>query len=113
MFAEVLKAIGSMSDLNYHPSIEKASYETASSTAITAANYKSTNSGSFYIGIDLENYVTASKDTMFAGYNSNTDDIFAAITLRPTVADLNPRFDAFAMFDATLTFMNGTCVRSF
>eukprot|EP01038_Epipyxis_sp_PR26KG_P013991 gene13991-18762_t len=114
MFSELLKAMGSMSDLNYHPSIEKASYETASSTAITTANFKSISSGSFYIGIDLENYVTASKYTMFAGYNSNTDDIFAVISLRPTTGDLtNPRFDAFAMFDCTLTFLNGTCVRSF
>jgi hypothetical protein len=106
--------MGSMSDLNYHPSIEKASYEMATSTAITTANYKSISSGSFYIGIDLENYVTAPKDTMFAGYNSNTDDIFAVITLSPTAGDLtNPRFDSFAMFDTTLTFMNGTCIRSF
>jgi len=112
MFAELLKAMGSMSDLNYHPSIERTSYETAASTAIVAANYKSTNSGSFYSGLDLENYVTASKDTMFAGYNSNSDDVFAIISLNPP-ANITPRFDAFAMFDATLTFMNGTCVRSF
>jgi len=115
MFSEVLKAMGSMSDLNYHPSIEKFSYEMATSTPITTANYKSISSGSFYIGIDLENYVTASKDTMFAGYNSNTDDIFAVITLGAVAngSTFTPRFDAFAMFDATLTFINGTAVRSF
>eukprot|EP01038_Epipyxis_sp_PR26KG_P017347 gene17347-23956_t len=100
MFSELLKAMGSMSDLNYHPSIEYDSYKTPSSTVLTAVNYTSTNSGSFYIGIDLENYVSASKDTIFAGYNSNTDDIFAVINLSPTTGALTPRFDAFANFDS-------------
>ena len=109
MFSELLKAMGSMSDLNYHPSIERASYETASSTALTTANYTATNSGSFYIGLDLENYVTASKDAIFAGYNSNTDDIFAVINLTPA-ANLTPRFDAFAMFDSV---ENNSCYRKF
>jgi hypothetical protein len=113
MFSELLKAMGSMSDLNYHPSIEKTSYETASSTALTTANYWSVSSGSFYIGIDLENYVSASKDSIFAGYNSNTDDIFAVINLTPTVGALTPRFDAFANFDSVLIFENGTCYRKF
>eukprot|EP01038_Epipyxis_sp_PR26KG_P016855 gene16855-23094_t len=112
--AELLKAMGSMSDLNYEPSIERISYELDRSTAITAINYTSTNSGSFYIGIDLENYVSAPKDTMFAGYNSNTDDIFAVINLTPPAGvNITPRFDAFALFDATITFINGTAIRSF
>jgi hypothetical protein len=112
MFSEVLKAMGSMSDLNYHPSIEYKSYTIASSTAITDANYTSTNSASFYIGLDLENYVSANKDTIFAGYNSNTDDIFAVINLTPAAA-LTPRFDCFANFDSVLVFENGTCYRKF
>jgi len=44
MFSEVLKAMGSMSDLNYHPSIEKFSFELAASVAITAANYNTISS---------------------------------------------------------------------
>eukprot|EP01038_Epipyxis_sp_PR26KG_P016367 gene16367-22310_t len=113
MFAELLKAMGSMSDLNYQPSIEKYSYELPASVAISGTTYNSVSSGSFYIGIDLENYVSAPKDTMFAGYNSNNDDIFAVITLLPGTAIPNPRFDSFAMFDSTLSFINGTCIRSF
>ena len=112
MFSEVLKAMGSMSDLNYHPSIEYKSYTLPSSTAITAANYTSTNSGSFYIGLDLENYVSANKDTIFAGYNSNTDDIFAVINLTPA-ANVTPRFDCFANFDSVLVFENSVCYRKF
>jgi hypothetical protein len=112
MFAEVMKAIGSISDINHQPSIERFSYELAQSTAITTANYKSQSSGSFYVGLDLENYVNAPKDSMFAGYNSNTDDIFAVINLTPTY-NLTPRFDCFALFDATITFVNNTAIRSF
>ena len=113
MFSEVLKAIGSMSDLNHQPSIEKFTYEMASSTAIGLLTYRSINSGSFYIGLDLENYVASNKDTIFAGYNSNTDDIFCVINLNPTVAALTPRFDAFANFDSVLVFENQVCYRKF
>ena len=115
MFSEVLKAMGSMSDLNYHPSIEYKSYTIASnSTAINADNYDNINSGSFYIGLDLENYVAANKDTIFAGYNSNTDDIFCVINIsQPVGGGITPRFDAFANFDSVLVFENGTCYRKF
>ena len=114
MFAEVLKAIGSMFDLNVQPSIEKTSYTTVNSTPIVVANEtygaSGIGSGSFYIGIDLENYVNANKDNIFAGWNSNTDDIFAIMNF----AGLNgsaaqARFDAFSMFDTCVVFENGTC----
>ena len=71
MFAEVIKAMGSMSDLNYQPCIEKSSYSTVNSTALVVANEtngaSAIGSGSFYIGIDLENWVNSSKDNIFAG----------------------------------------------
>ena len=34
------------------------------------------SSGSFVIGIDLENYAAADISTIFSGLNTNTDDIF-------------------------------------
>jgi hypothetical protein len=116
MFAETMKAMGSISDLNYQPSIEKLSYETLNSTPITVATNSSVSSGSFYIGLDLENYVSAPKDTIFCGYNSNTDDIFAVLTFGGTTgtyAITNTRFDAFAMFDSVIVFESGTCYRKF
>jgi hypothetical protein len=116
MFSEVLKAMGSMSDLNYQPSIEKVTYETLTSTASTLANNQLISSGSFYIGIDLENYVSAPKDSIFCGYNSNTDDIFAVMTFGGTTgagAITSARFDAFAMFDSIISFQDGTAYRKF
>jgi hypothetical protein len=118
MFGEVLKAMGSMSDLNYQPSIEKFSYETQTSilplAAGTLANNQLFSSGSFYIGIDLENYVSAPKDSIFCGYNSNTDDIFAVMNFGGTATAIaSARFDAFAMFDSIISFQDGTAYRKF
>jgi hypothetical protein len=109
-----LKAIGSISDINQQPSIEKASYTliTSTNTAATldtATSVSTQQSGSFYIGIDLENYANADKGAIFSGWNSNTDDIYFIPTFNqnnPAVASC--RFDAFAMFDTVICFENGT-----
>jgi len=111
MFAELLKAIGSMSDLNHQPSIEKFTYTIdLNSTAIAAGNFSSLNSGSFYVGLDLENYANASKDSIFAGYNSNTDDIYFVGNFKTAagVGNTTLRIDAYAMFDEVIVFENNT-----
>jgi hypothetical protein len=111
MFAEVLKAIGSMSDLHHQPSIEKFTYTIdRNATAIAAANFSSLNSGSFYVGLDLENYANANKDSIFAGYNSNTDDIYFVGNFRTAAGsgDITLRIDAYAMFDEVVVFENNT-----
>jgi hypothetical protein len=110
-FAECVKAIGSIADLNYQPSIDKASYSLAASVAnndvATAANTSSVSSGSFYIGLDLENYASADKSSIFSGYNSNNDDCYAFITLTQGTG-VTLRFDAFANFDSVVVCENGT-----
>ena len=109
MFAEVLKAIGSMSNLDHEPSIEKFSYTLDSSVqANSAILQQNTSSGSFYLGLDLENYSNAPKDSIFAGYNSNTDDIYAVMTFNSPVNVPACRFDAFALFDEVVVFENNT-----
>ena len=119
MFSEVCKAIGSMSDLNHEPSIELASYTqdvpiaNAGDSNVLASNTYQTstvNSGSFYVGLDLENYANADKSAIFSGWNSNTDDIFFVPTFdanNPAIAAA--RLDAFALFDTVIVFENGTC----
>jgi hypothetical protein len=127
MFSELCKSVGSMSDLKFNPSIRKSSYQVSLSTANTVAleanNASNITSGSFYVGIDLENYTGAPKDTIFAGYNSNTDDIYfigSYNTTAPSATNLtnysgaqlnvgNPiRFDAYALFDVVFVCENGT-----
>jgi hypothetical protein len=124
MFSEVCKAVASMSDLNHQPSIEFASYTQDIAVAnagdvnvaLTTPVYQTSNinSGSFYVGLDLENYANADKSAIFSGWNSNTDDIYFV----PTFNNNDPaipaaRFDAFAMFDTVLVFENGTCYVKF
>jgi len=111
MFCEVLKAVGSMSDLNHQPSIEKTSYTLQGSVANDAPG--SVNSGSFYLGLDLESYSNADKSAIFAGYNSNTDDIFCIMNFAAQSAATTVRFDAFAMFDQVLVFENNTAYVKF
>ena len=114
MFSEVLKAIGSMSNLDHHPSIEKYSYTLDTSSAgATTILQTNTSSGSFYIGLDLENYSNAPKDSIFAGYNSNTDDIYAVMTFTAPGAVAACRFDAFALFDEVVVFENNTAYTRF
>ncbi len=110
MFAECIKAISSMGDLYHSPSIDLYSYQLINSPALTNATVTLGNqsSGSFYIGIDLENYANASKDNIFAGYNSLTDDIYCTMTYGTVGAALQMRYDIFAMFDTVLVFENGT-----
>lgn len=142
MFEEVVKAVGSISDLQHSPSIEKFSYSLYNSTSSTigaqplgsnagflvsidapatantlyptAVSVSNNNSGAFYVGLDLENYCAASKDGIFSGYNSNTDDIFWVPTFQTVIAG-NPqmRFDAFACFDQVVIFQDNTAFVKF
>ena len=130
MFSEVVKAIGSMSDLTYSPSIEMYSYcsnfqkasaaygATSNATAVnlipnvtneTAAVSDAKGSGSFYVGLDLENYVNASnKEQFFAGYNSNTDDIYFMPNYLNLYTATQLRYSSFVNIDSLLVFENGT-----
>ena len=114
-FCEVLKAIGSMSDLNHQPSIEKASYTQKSSltyTVETSTSVSNINSGSCYVGLDLENYAGSDRSRLFSGFNSNNDDIFyngnISFTPGSGAAAYNPRWDCFALFDSCIVFENNT-----
>jgi hypothetical protein len=123
-YAELLKAVGSMSDLQFNPAIDYMSYNqdyagispgvlVGPSTPIvtlTDPTAAVTTSGTFYYAIDLENYASASKSEIFAGHNTNTDDIFynPSFTGDGVAASYNIRFDAYAHFDQVLVFESGT-----
>jgi len=114
-FAEALKAMGTIGDINYCPSIEKTSYSLNASTPSveTATAGSIVSSGSFYIGLDLENYSGAAKDTIFSGHNSNTDDIFLIANFTAPAAIAACRFDAFANYDAVIVCENSTAYLKF
>lgn len=119
-FSEVMKATGSISSISHSPAIDIDSYAqtvpalnvegfiSSATASINTYRFSSVHSGSFYTGIDLENYSTADRTNIFAGYNSNTDDIFYVPSYPAQTAIGNIRFDAFAMYDAVLVFQNNT-----
>ena len=118
MFSEACKAIASISDLNHHPSIELASYtvdvsaannDAMNTIATPTMNSSTVNSGSFYVGLDLENYANSDKSQFFAGWDSSTDDIYYIPTFGSNTDAAIIRFDAFALFDSLLVFENNTC----
>jgi len=115
-FSEALKALGSIASLDYTPSIDKLSYTMPIPVASndSATNVSSNSSGSFVIGLDLENYSSAPKDTIFAGLNTNTDDIFLIMNFKGRgVADALTRFDAFANMDSVFVCENGNAYIKF
>jgi len=112
MFSELLKAVGSMSDLNHHPAIDNYTY-TLVNSEVNGDTVINKNSGSFYIGLDLESYANSDKSSIFQGYNSNTDDIFLVINFSGSGATNNCRFDAFALFDSVVVFENNTAYVKF
>ena len=107
MYAELLKAGGSLSDVSVQPSIDLITYTLKNSLADDFTK-KNINAGSFYIGLDLENFAGASKDTIFSGYNSNNDDIFCMINFDVSASANTIRLDSFALFDEVIVFENNT-----
>lgn len=114
-FCESLKAMGSIADINYTPSINKMIYSLKNSipSAESATSVSVASSGSFTIGLDLENYCSSPKDTIFAGYNSNTDDIFLMANYGVQAAAVTVRWDAYASFDSVLVFENNAAYVKF
>jgi hypothetical protein len=112
MFSELLKSVGSMSDLNHHPAIDFPTYSILDSLQDGHTN-PTVSSGSFYIGLDLESYSNSDKSSIFQGYNSNTDDISLVINYNGTGSTSNVRYDAFALFDSVVVFENNTCYVKF
>lgn len=78
-YAELIKAIGSLSDANHEPPINCYSY---ASNSIPLANTETsqvvterTKSDCFALGFDCEIYANSDKDKFFAGMNTLNSDI--------------------------------------
>ena len=60
----------------------------------------------------MESYPNASKQSCYAGWNSNSDDIFCSLQYGATTAT-SMRFDSFANFDTLLVFESGVAYARF
>jgi hypothetical protein len=116
-FAELMKAIDSLGNVNHQPSIEKTTYSQVVNTANTVAlelnNASNCQSGSFYVGLSTELYASASKDSIYSGFNTNTSDVYYNANFAAQANAVNCRFDAFANFDLLVVCENNTCYVKF
>jgi len=111
-YAELLKAIGSVADLNHEPSISYRTYAvdsipvacTEPETGLNAT----TKSNCFAIGLDLETYATADRDRLWAGMNTLTSDVFLNATFGANGSTPTVKFDFYSMYDQILVFESGS-----
>ena len=111
-FSELVKSVGSLSDLSHMPNLNMQSYNVnipKDNSEIYSTGDETAFSSAFMIGCDFEVYANADKDAIFSGYNTNTDDIYWQLTFDGTTATSVVRFDFFAMYDSLLICENGTC----
>jgi hypothetical protein len=81
-YTELCKAIGSISDLNHNPNMNMYSYNVRTDSPNTESNflYNATSmSKNFMLGLDLEVFANADKNSIYSGFNSLNDDIFAQL----------------------------------
>ena len=112
-YCELLKAIGSIADLNHEPSINFQTYLKDPiplvSGELAGALAAATKSNCFAIGLDLETYATADRDSLWAGMNTLTSDVFLNADFASGIgADTSVRFDFYSLYDQVLVFENGS-----
>ena len=121
-FVEACKAIGSVSDINHCPTMNMYSYAKNGINAPnveTATVFSTTSiSNNFMIGVDMEVYANSTKDAIYSGYNSTTDDIFCQMQFGGlanfgNAAIPSLRFDFFALYDSLLICENSTALIKF
>jgi hypothetical protein len=110
MFSELLRAFGTVSDVNHETNIIRLSYEKDRAVALTAASTPTTETyvGSFYIGLDLESYSNSNiSDGVYSGYNTSNDDIFFVPRFGANTANTSVRVDTYALYDELILINNG------
>jgi hypothetical protein len=79
-FSALLKAIGSLSDVNHEPTLNWYTYATNAIATANAETSQTMNQGTksdcFALGFDLETSANADKERIFSGMNTLNSDIF-------------------------------------
>lgn len=116
MYAEVLRSIGSISDLNHNCSVGLDIYdskEPMANTEVAATYHASAYPSAFYIGLDLESYSSSGMDSVYQGYNSSTSDIFFTPKFNHNASTVTAKINSFAMYDQVVIIENGMASISF
>lgn len=114
-YSELLRAFGTVTDVNQECSVSITQYTKDAPVAIGAGE-TTQNTGAFYVGVDMESYSNTSNDTIYSGTNTSTDDIFGVFKFDAQGLDANQaaiinniRIDAYALYDQLILIQNGAC----
>ena len=99
---ELLRSLGSPSDVNHECNIKPLSYFKKTADAATVC-------GAFYLGLDLESYSNTDMTSVYSGYNSSKEDILFTPTFNPQPANnaVDVRIDTYALYDCLISLENG------
>jgi hypothetical protein len=99
---ELLRALGSPSDVNHECNIKPNTYFKKVPNVATFC-------GAFYLGLDLESYSNTDMTSVYSGYNSSNEDIFFTPTFNPQPANsaVDVRIDTYALYDCLISLENG------
>ena len=109
-FAELLRSLGTVGDINQKCGITLAAYEKIFDVAYANANDKS---AAFYVGLDCESYSNTDMSNIYSGLNTSTSDIFfqprfaGQLDVNGNATTRNITIDSYALFDSLITFENG------
>ena len=109
-FAELIKAIGSLSDINHEPTLNMYTYNVPVPVASTETNAlinETVKSDCFALGFDLESYSGADKEKLFAGMNTLNADMFWTLNHAAQGGATAVRYDFYALYDTVLVCENG------
>jgi hypothetical protein len=107
-FCELLKSIGSFSNLSHETIIDLDNYDVPTSVANTETGSKisaSSSSSSFMIGCDFESYAEADKSNIFVGTNTSNDEIYLNLIFK--AGNSAVRHDCYALYDQVILAENG------
>jgi hypothetical protein len=99
---ELLRSLGSPSDVNHECNIKPLSYFKKVPAIATIC-------GAFYLGLDLESYSNTDMTSVYSGYNSSKEDILFTPTFNPQPANgaVDVRIDTYALYDCLISLENG------
>jgi hypothetical protein len=111
-FCELLKSIGSLSDINHECMIDLDNYDVTGPSANvenTSHIHSTSSCPSFMVGVDLETYSNADKGAIFAGYNTSNEDVFFQLAFSGLGGATDVRGDTYALYDAVMVCEAGIC----
>jgi hypothetical protein len=114
MFSELIRAFGSIADLNHEPNISSAVYADVQAPVandeLVAYPTINTHQNAFYTGLDLESYSNSGMGNVYQGMNTSTEDVFLTLNYASAGTTAGAvKINTFAYYDQVIIIENGFC----